>query len=268
MDRPQTTINPTNCSPMSVNGLITGVGGNLSSTADDSLFAAATPFQVGSCGDLSFKPKLAFRLFGGTHRGSHPKFKATLTMPKGGANIAAASVALPHSEFLDQGHIGTVCTRVQFNAGAGNGTQCPPASIYGTVSAKSPLLDETLTGNVYLRSSSHELPDLVASLKGKIDVNVVGRVDSVNGGIRNTFEMVPDAPVESFTLTLAGGNKGLLVNSRDICKAPAKATAKFSGQNGARVTLHPELKSACGKAKKKQAKRAAEKAKRHNRSER
>ncbi|HXS33183.1 MAG TPA: hypothetical protein VN758_05340 [Solirubrobacterales bacterium] len=254
MDRPQTTINPTNCSPMSVNGLITGVGGSLLSTADDSLFAASTPFQVANCGGLAFKPKLAFRLFGGTHRGSHPKFRATLTMPPGGANIAAASVALPHSEFLDQGHIGTVCTRVQFNAGAGNGTACPPASVYGTATAKTPLLDETLTGNVYLRSSSHELPDLVVALKGKIDANVVGRVDSVNGGIRNTFEMVPDAPVESFTLTLAGGNKGLLVNSRDICKAPAKATAKFTGQNGAKVTLHPELKSACGKAKKKTAK--------------
>ncbi|HXS32311.1 MAG TPA: hypothetical protein VN758_00885, partial [Solirubrobacterales bacterium] len=47
VDRPQTTINPTNCSPMSVNGLITGVGGNLLSTADDSLFSASSPFQVG-----------------------------------------------------------------------------------------------------------------------------------------------------------------------------------------------------------------------------
>jgi hypothetical protein len=242
MDRPRTTINPTNCSPMSVNGLITGTG--------SALFSAANPFQVADCASLAFKPKLAFRLFGGTHRGSHPKFKATLTMPPGGANIAAASVALPHSEFLDQGHIGTVCTRVQFNAGAGNGAACPPASVYGTATAKTPLLDETLIGNVYLRSSSHELPDLVVALKGKIDANVVGRVDSVNGGIRNTFEMVPDAPVESFTLTLAGGNKGLLVNSRDICKAPGRATAKFTGQNGAKVTLRPVLKSACAKAKK------------------
>ena len=87
-------------------------------------------------------------------------------------------------------------------------------------------------------------------MKGKIDVNVVGRVDSINGGIRNTFEFVPDAPVENFTLNLSGGNKGLLVNSRDICKAPAKATAKFTGQNRAKVTLHPELKSVCAKKKK------------------
>ncbi len=253
MDRPQTTINPTNCSRMSVDGRITGVGGSLLTTADDSLFSTSSPFQVGSCGDLSFKPKLDFRLFGGTHRGSHPKFRATLTMPPGGANIASASVALPHSEFLDQGHIGTVCTRVQFAASA-----CPAASIYGTVSAKTPLLDETLSGPIYLRSSSHKLPDLVAAFRGgRIDANLVGRVDSVNGGIRNTFDFVPDVPVTTATFSFFGGSKGLLQNSRDICKAPAKATAKFTAQSGATATLHPPLKSACGKTKK------AKRAKRH-----
>ena len=246
MDRPETTINPTNCSKMSVDGQITGVGGDLLSTADDSLFTTSSPFQVGSCASLAFKPKLDLRLFGGTHRGSHPKLKATVSFPPGGANTASASVALPHSEFLDQGHIGTVCTRVQFAANA-----CPAASIYGTVSAKTPLLDETLSGPIYLRSSSHQLPDLVAAFRGgKIDANLVGRVDSVNGGIRNTFEFVPDVPVTSATFSFFGGNKGLLVNSRDICKAPAKATAIFNAQNGDRLTLHPPLKSACGKAKK------------------
>jgi hypothetical protein len=252
VDRPNTTINPTNCSQKSVNGAITGVGGSLQSTADDSLFQASSPFQVGSCSDLRFKPKLDLRLFGGTHRGSHPKLKATVKFPPGGANTAFASVALPHSEFLDQGHIGTVCTRVQFAAEA-----CPQASIYGTVTAKTPLLDEELKGNVYLRSSSHQLPDIVAAFRGgRISANLVGRVDSINGGIRNTFEFVPDVPVTQASFNFFGGSKGLLVNSRDICKSPAKATAKFTGQNGDHLTLHPALKSACAKAKKKQAKRA------------
>jgi len=252
VDRPQTTINPTNCSQMSVDGQITGVGGSIFTPADDSLFAASAPFQVGSCSALSFKPKLDLRLFGGTHRGSHPKFRATLTMPPGGANIKSASVALPHSEFLDQGHIGTVCTRVQFAQGA-----CPAASIYGTVTAKTPLLDETLTGNLYLRSSSNPLPDLVAAFRGgRIDADVVGRVDSVNGGIRNTFDVVPDVPVSTATFNFFGGRKGLLVNSRDVCKGTPRAKAVFNAQNGDSLTFHPALKSACPKAKKK--------AKRHN----
>src|SRR6476469_3682440 len=247
VDRPNTTINPTNCARMAIDGRITGVGGDLFSTADDSLFAASSPFQVGSCSDLTFKPKLDLRLFGGTHRGSHPKLKATVRFPAGGANTAAASVALPHSEFLDQGHIGTVCTRPQFAADA-----CPAASIYGTVSAKTPLLDEELKGNIYLRPGSNELPDIVAAFRGgRIDANLVGRIDSVNGGIRNTFELVPDVPVTSASFTFFGGSRGLLVNSRNICVNVPKATAKFTGQNGAQLTLHPQLKSACAKAKKK-----------------
>jgi len=238
LDKPQTTINPTNCSKMAVNGEVGGIGG--------ALFNAQVPFQVGSCGDLSFKPKLDLRLFGGTKRGAHPKFRATLTMPPGGANIAAASVALPKSEFLDQGHIKTICTRVQFAAEA-----CPPGSIYGKVEAITPLLDEKLSGNIYLRSSNNPLPDLVAAFRGgKIDANVIGRIDSVNGGIRNTFDFVPDVPVTKAVFTFAGGKKGLLVNSRNICSKTFRATARFSGQNGAQHNFKPKMVAKCGKARK------------------
>ncbi len=245
VDRPNTTLNPTSCKEMSVDGQITGVGTSLLSTADDSIFNASVPFQVGSCSDLGFKPKLSLRLFGGTKRGAHPKFQATLRMPQGGANISRASVALPRSEFLDQSHIGTVCTRVQFKANA-----CPPASVYGSAVAKTPLLDEPLKGIAYLRSSDNPLPDLVIALRGQIDFNLVGRVDSVRGGIRNTFDFVPDAPVESFTLTMQGGKKGLLINSRNLCKKTYRATAKFNAQNGRRITIQPEMQNSCGKARK------------------
>ena len=248
LDRPETTINPTSCAKMALGGEITGVGASLQTTADDSLFNTSAPFQVGSCGDLSFKPKLDLRLFGGTKRGSHPKFQARLTMPPGGANIAAASVALPKSEFLDQGHIKTICTRVQFKAAA-----CPAGSIYGTVTAKTPLLDETLQGNIYLRSSNNPLPDIVAAFRGgRIDANVIGRVDSINGGIRNTFDFVPDAPVTEAVFTFAGGKKGLLVNSRNICNGTFRATAKFKGHNGAVKEWRPKLVAKCPKGRKGQ----------------
>ncbi len=255
VDRPETTLNPTNCEPLSVGAAITGVGGDTISTGDDSLFTTANPFRVGDCASLAFKPKLDLRLFGGTRRGAHPKLRARLTMPRGGANIAAASVALPHSEFLDQAHIKTVCTRVQFRA-----EQCPKGSVYGTAVAKTPLFAEPLSGLVYLRSSDNPLPDMVAVLKGPaaqpIQVDLVGRIDSVNGGIRNTFDIVPDAPVETFTLELQGGSKGLLVNSRDLCKSVNRATAKFTAQSGKVATLKPPLQNSCGGKAQKKAKRA------------
>ncbi|HEU4707523.1 MAG TPA: hypothetical protein VFS64_10065 [Solirubrobacterales bacterium] len=237
LDRPGLTLNPTSCEPMSIVG-----------TATSSLGSAASltsPFQVGGCSALKFKPKLSLKLSGGTKRGKNPALRAVLTMPPGGANIAKASVALPHSEFLDQAHIRTVCTRVQFAAGAGNGAECPPGSIYGKARAITPLLDQPLEGPVYLRSSSHSLPDLVAALHGQIDVVLDGRIDTVKGGIRTTFDAVPDAPVSKFVLEMQGGKRGLLENSTNLCRSTNRATALFDGQNGKVRDLSPVLRNDC-----------------------
>ena len=244
LDKPDFTLNPTNCSPMSV-------GGSLLSTTGASA-ALDNPFQVGDCARLGFKPSLAIKLKGGTKRSDHPALTAVLKARPGDANIAKTSVALPHSEFLAQDHIRTVCTRVQFSAGAGNGAGCPKGSIYGKASAITPLLDQPLKGPVYLRSSDNPLPDLVVALHGQIDFNLVGRIDSKNGGIRTSFESVPDAPVTKFVLQMQGGQKGLLENSRNLCKSVNKASVAYAAQNGDGYTASPVLGNGCrGKGKKK-----------------
>jgi hypothetical protein len=239
LDKPNFALNPTSCDPFSIEGQLTT---GLSQSA-----SLESRFQVAECGRLAFKPKLAFRLKGGTSRGAHPALSSVLTMPEGGANIAKASVALPHSEFLDNARIGTVCTRVQYAA-----HQCPVASVYGNAIAYSPLLDKPLSGPVYLRSSDHKLPDLVVSLDGQIHIDVVGRIDTVKGGIRTTFESVPDAPVSKFVLRLAGQKKGLLVNSTNLCKSTNRAKVLFDAQNSKAGDSEPPLVPAgCkGKARK------------------
>jgi hypothetical protein len=254
LDRNQFTLNGTSCNPLAFTGSELSVLGQSSPLSER--------FQLGECAPLPFKPKLSFRLKGKTNRGGDPAFSATLTMPPGSANIAAAKVALPKSEFLDNAHIGTVCTRVQFAEGGGHGEHCPAASVYGFAKATTPLLDGPVEGPVFLRSSDHELPDLVAALKGQISVDLDGRVDSVNGGIRNSFEIVPDAPVTSFTLEMAGGAKGLLENSTNICRGTHRAAVEFTAQNGKVADLQPALKnSKCAHAKKHRHHRA----KRHQR---
>jgi hypothetical protein len=246
LDRPHFTLNPTSCAPEQSEATLTSSGGKIAHPG--------SPYAATNCATLPFRPSLAIKLFGGTHRGSHPKLRATVRMPAGGANIGAAQVALPHSEFLDQGHIKTVCTRVQFAEGAGNGEKCPPGSVYGAATAKTPLFDFPLSGPVYLRSSSNPLPDLVAALKGPasmpVAIDLDGRVDSVHGGIRTSFESVPDAPVSEFTLEMKGGKKGLLVNSQNLCKGTRKAIGEFTGQNGRRYDTEPAVKAQCPKKKK------------------
>jgi hypothetical protein len=246
-DRPEFVMNPTGCQRTSTASTLLGSGLDFGSEADDRPVTVSTPFQAADCAALEFKPKLALKLKGGTARGQHPAFSATLRMKgTGESNIKRAQVTLPRSEFLENAHIKTICTRVQFRA-----EQCPAGSVYGFAKATTPILDEPLTGPVYLRSSEHQLPDLVAVLKnGKITVDLVGRVDSLNGRIRNTFEAAPDAPVKTFTLTMQGGKKGLLVNSTNICKGKHKAIADFTAHNGKVANLRPELQAKCGKARK------------------
>jgi hypothetical protein len=243
LSRPRFTLNPSSCEKKAITGQAISALGQIA--------ALSNPFQVGECGALGFKPKLALSLKGGTKRGQNPALRAVLRPRPGDANLAGASVQLPHSEFLAQEHIRTVCTRVQFAAGAGNGAGCPTGSIYGHATAFTPLLDHPLEGPVYLRSSSNPLPDLVMALHGLIDVDAVGRIDSVKGGIRSSFDFVPDAPLSKVVLEMQGGKRGLLLNSTDICRGKHAALAKFAAHNGKTYEAGPALKSKCAKKAKR-----------------
>jgi hypothetical protein len=251
IDRPDFMLNPTSCERFGVTSTLNGSGAAFSTPADDSTAAVTNPFQVSFCSSLDFKPKIDLRLKGGTRRGRFPALTATVTPAAGQANIGQVSVNLPPSIFLEQRHIDTVCSRPQSAAGS-----CPRGSIYGTARAVTPLMDEPLEGPVYLRASDNKLPDLVAALGGRgIRIDVVGRIDSKRGGMRATYDVLPDAPVTKFSLTLAGGKHGLLVNSDNACKA-ARATARMIGQNNRGIVLKPVVvNSACKKKGKKKHRR-------------
>jgi hypothetical protein len=236
LDRDNFTLNPTSCDQMQI------TGSALSALGQGA--ALSNPFQVGGCQSLAFKPKLSLRLKGGTKRADHPKLIATLKAKPGEANIAKAQVKLPPSAFLDQAHIKTICTRVQFAA-----DQCPKGSVYGRASVKTPLFEEPLSGNVYLRSSNHNLPDLILDLRGPanqpIRIEVSGRTDSVKGSLRNTFDLVPDAPFEVARVELFGGKRGLVINSRNLCKHAYRAEVKLDGQNGKIFDARPVVRTDC-----------------------
>jgi hypothetical protein len=250
VDRPDFVINPTSCKPTSTASTVLGSGLDFASEADDNPLTVTSPFEVADCASLRFKPRLSLKLKGNTKRGGNPALRAVLRPRAGDANAARISVALPHSEFLSQGHIRTVCTRVQFKAGAGNGAQCPAGSIYGHARAWTPLFSEPLEGPIFLRSSEHPLPDLVLALHGLVDIDAVGRIDSVKGGIRNTFDFVPDAPVTKVVVSFQGGKKSLLENSTDICLGKYGATVKMRGHNGAVHNFTAPLKAKCSEGKR------------------
>jgi hypothetical protein len=247
ISRPSFTLNPTSCEPLTASSTLTGSSPPFANPKE-STATASNPFHASNCSSLPFQPKLSLKLLGGAKRNDYPALRATVTERPGDANIGRAAVALPHAEFLAQSHIRTVCTPKQFAARA-----CPKGSIYGNARAFTPLLDYPLEGPVYLRSGTHLLPDMVVALQGKdgLEVDLAGRVDSIRGGMRASFETLPDAPASKFVLTLFGGKRGLLVNSANVCTAPAAASVRLVGQNNAGYAPQVALQNQCKKKKAK-----------------
>ena len=274
LDRHEFSLNPTSCSPGGFGGSLLGGGANPTDPGAFSSKPVSAAFSTNGCEKLGFKPKIFFRLFGATRRGKNPRLRAVVVPHPGDANFARAATILPRSLILDQGNLSKVCTRVQFAADA-----CPKNSIYGYARAFSPLLDKPLQGPVYLRSSDNLLPDLVSDLRGQVEIELDSRTDSVHGHIRNIFDLVPDVPVSKFILTLRGGKKGLLVNSRNQCprhrghrgrkggknahrslarrggtkhkgkkhRRGQRVLVHFKGQNGKKRNLRQRLRVPCGK---------------------
>ncbi len=240
-DRPDFTLNPTSCDPSQATATLWAGGNDVFSSADDSSLSLASRFQAANCSRLGFGPRLSLRLKGGAKRGGHPALRGVFRPRPGDANLAGLVLRLPHSAFLDQAHIRTICTRVQYAAEA-----CPREAVYGHARAFTPLLDKPLEGPIYLRSSDHELPDFVADLHGLVDVEAVARIDSENGGIRTTFTDVPDAPLSEVVVLMQGGKKGLIVNSTDLCSNEHRAKARLTGHNAKRRTVHPLVQADCG----------------------
>ena len=275
MDREAFTIAPTDCSEKQVEAVAYGSHG---AEAD-----LSNRFQVGECASLGFKPKLTFQATGGkkaTKRNAHPGLKANLVVPGADAysegatrgsqaNIKRVQVTLPKGLFLDQASpaLTDPCTREEYEQ-----NDCPASSKVGTAIAHTPLLDEPLQGPVYLRTSSNPLPDLVADLDGLVDIDLVGAVSQSKQRIRNTFQLVPDVPVSSFELRLAGGAKGLLVNSntgKGLCgKGRRQVNVAMRAHNDRAHSYATQMKAACGKnkARKARAKQPRRKVKRLRRT--
>jgi hypothetical protein len=70
--------------------------------------------------------------------------------------------------------------------------------------------------------------------------------------VRNTFAVIPDAPVSRFELNLKGGSVGLIENSVNLCKVnkvQKRATVKMVAHNGRKRIFQPRIQNDCGKKK-------------------
>ena len=107
IDKPNFTINPTNCSDFSVDS--EGIGDQGTVAAFSSFFHAV------NCRYLNFNPKMTIKQIGkgATGRSANPKMRFELRTKSGEANIKSVKVTLPKAFAIDQRHLSNLCSKSQ-----------------------------------------------------------------------------------------------------------------------------------------------------------
>jgi hypothetical protein len=239
IDRPNFTINPTNCSPMSVGSQGIGDQGTI---ADFSSY-----FHAVNCRALAFKPRMTIRQLGSrkdTHRSSNPRLQLDLKTRPRDANVKSITVTLPKAYAIDQTHLGNICSERELAT-----SDCAGRQPMGKAATATPLLDQPLSGLAYAVSGSGGLPRLAFILNGQ--VKLVPRADTrtVKGRLQTTVPVIPDAPIGHFRLRLFGGKQGYLVNTRDVCGRQPVIDVDYVGQNGKSYSQAIKVKAPCGGGK-------------------
>ncbi len=189
----------------------------------------STPYQSTGCENLPFTPTFGFsRDTSGA--GQAPAITTSISQTDDQATIKEVKVLLPEGTGANLNSTVTPCPADALAQGS-----CPESSKLGTGSANSrflPVGDGPLTGNVYLTEIR---PDgrfgLSMLLDGFISLRIDGEAGLVNDRFEVKFTDLPPVPMSGFTLSLNGGNGGLLTNPRRCGSGQANTT--FTSHTGA-----------------------------------
>ena len=250
VNRPGFEFNPTNCTPMKIEGTLSGAEGGTANVS--------SPFQVGECATLPFAPKLS--AVAGGHGSKADGTSLDVTVTSGGigpngvaqAGIAKVDLQLPVALSSRLSTLQKACTEGTFNA---NPASCNEDSVIGNATIHTPVLANPLSGPAYLVShGGAAFPDVEFVLQGEgITLVLDGKTDIKAGVTYSRFESAPDAPFTVFETVLPAGPHGVLtpnVPEREqysLCKASLQMPTEITGQNGAVINQTTNIAaSGCG----------------------
>ena len=243
-------FNPTNCSPMSIKGTVSG--------AEGASAEVSSPFGVTGCPSLPFAPKLSAVAGGRGSKANGTSLAVTVTSggvgPSGvaQAGIAKVDLALPVALSSRLSTLQKACTEATFNA---NPASCNEDSVIGNATIHTPVLSNPLSGPAYLVShGGAAFPDVEFVLQGEgITLLLDGKTDIKAGVTYSRFESAPDAPFTVFETVLPAGPHGVLTpnvperEEYNLCKASLQMPTEITGQNGAVISQNTTIAaSGCG----------------------
>lgn len=222
-DRAGFIRNPTSCAPAKVSASLRSDRG---ATAE-----VSAPFRVRDCVGLPFHPAFSLALTepAELHRHGRPGLRIRARVPAGNANLRTVGIALPAQLRLDSSGLREICAR-----GAALEGRCPARSRVGTAFARTPLLKGPLRGSIYVvQPRGTGSPDLWTSLDGSgVHVDLQGETAAADGRAETRLVGLPDFSLTSFTMQLAGGERGLFALDGSPC-ADLVASLSLRAQNGA-----------------------------------
>jgi hypothetical protein len=221
--------NPTSCAPASVSATIQARGGKS--------VTAVSPFALGGCHRLGFRPKVAVALKGESQlrKRGRPRLSIVARTRPGDTNIRAMRATLPRLLQFDASRLREICAAPDAERGL-----CSRMARIGSVRATTPLLDEPLRGGIYVVQPDGEgLPDLAFSLRGKgVEVDLKGTSGQAKGRFVTEMVGLPDMSLSKIRMTFPGGRDGLFVLREGLCargdqRRRTSVSTAMQGQDGA-----------------------------------
>jgi hypothetical protein len=160
----------------------------------------------------------------------HPALNTIVGAGLGQGGTRTVELVLPEGVSIDVDRIKRSCPIANYEAGT-----CKDEAIVGDAVAESPLIATPLTGKVtFVQVPGVPLPELRIDLRGALSITVSGKVRQQGTRLLAEISGLPDTPLTRFELTLAGGSRGLLQASRDLCSTPTLPfDAQFASFTGA-----------------------------------
>jgi hypothetical protein len=237
-------VNPTNCGGLATESVLSGtLGPNLTAGVTQSI---STPFQVGACGGLSFKPSFKSKTSAKTSKANGASLETTLNIGAGQTNFKSVMVQLPKQLPSRLTTLQKACPESVF---ATNPYKCPSGSFVGGARANTPTLPGKLQGPAILVSHAGlAFPDLDLVMEANgVRVILVGNTKISKGITTTTFASPPDVPVSSITVNLPIGGHSALTANGSLCINPLTMPTTLIGQNGFKVTQKTKITVAsCG----------------------
>ena len=230
VDRSEFSFNPTNCSPMSVTGVLNGSEG-----AADPL---SYPFDASNCAGLPFHPGFTANTKGQASKANGASLVVKVTSAGlGQANIAKTTVTLPKALPSRLTTIQKACLAAVFES---NPASCPEGSNVGSATIRTPIFANPLSGPAYLVShGGAAFPDVEFVLTGEgVKIILDGQTRIKKGVTTATFNAVPDAPFTSFETVLpTGPHSALTANVAEkkhysLCGQKLQMPTVITAQNG------------------------------------